>query len=278
MSTLAGAHQPPPAATGAAPIHPHGRTQALWLVRRSVRGTLRRPVALAPAFIFPLFFAALSSSSFSRATELPGFPAVDSFLQFMLAATIVQGVTFGSIQAGSDMAIDIEQGFFDRLMASPSSRTAVVVGHLGGAFLIGTLQALVFCLVLIPFGATVEGGVVGVALLSLGGGLVATAFGGVMVAMGIKTGSSEAVQGFFPLLFVLLFFSSAFFPRETMDGWFRWVADHNPMSFLVEGLRGIVIEGVSVRRVLEALGIPLLATALGVTLSLLALRGRLAAR
>lgn len=265
-------------ATPTSGIHPHALQQALVLVRRAVLGVVRQPLLLAPAFIFPLFFAALSASSFDKATQLPGFPEVVSFLQFMLAATIVQGVTFGSIQAGSDMALDIEQGFFDRLLASPSSRTAIVVGRLGGAFLIGFVQVVVFCLVLVPFGATVESGVLGVLVLALGGGLVAMAFGGAMVAMGIATGSSESVQGFFPLLFVLLFFSSAFFPRETMSGWFRWVADHNPMSYLVEGLRGIVIDGLSVRRLAEALGIPLLFTAVGVVLSLLALRRRLAAR
>ena len=66
-----------------------------------------------------------------------------------------------------------------------------------------------------------------------------------MSAMAIRTGSSEAVQGAFPLLFILLFLSSAFFPRQTMNGTYQRIADLNPVSHLVEGFRDLTIEGLS---------------------------------
>jgi ABC-2 type transport system permease protein len=99
--------------------------------------------------IFPLFFAALGTSSFGSAINLPGFPKVDSFLDFSLAGTIVQGVLFGSVQSGSALATDIENGFFYRLMAAPSSRLGILVGRLAGAAAYGAFQTLFFSLLLL---------------------------------------------------------------------------------------------------------------------------------
>ncbi len=96
--------------------------------------------------------------------------------------------------------------------------------------------------------------------------------------MAIKTGSSEAVQGAFPLLFIALFFSSAFFPRETMSGIYARLADINPISHLVEGMRDLTIEGLSASAVLRAIVIPAIMAVLTVSLSLRSLTKRLGAR
>ncbi|MEK7410194.1 MAG: hypothetical protein AAB327_02220, partial [Actinomycetota bacterium] len=78
------------------------------LTKRSTLAILRQPALMAPSIVFPLFFAALSASSFSKTTRLPGFPQVDSFLQFSLASTVIQGVLFGSITGAAALATDIE--------------------------------------------------------------------------------------------------------------------------------------------------------------------------
>jgi ABC-2 type transport system permease protein len=90
----------------------------------------------------------------------------------------------------------------------------------------------------------------------LSGGIVSLAIGAIMSSVAIRTGSAEAVQGAFPLLFVLLFFSSAFFPRETMSGAYKRIADINPISYLVEGLRALVLEGLTFSAVVRALLVP----------------------
>jgi ABC-2 type transport system permease protein len=91
---------------------------------------------------------------------------------------------------------------------------------------------------------------------------MAVAVSGLGIILALRTGSAEAVQGTFPLFFVLLFFSSAFFPRETMTGWFKAVADVNPISYLVEAMRDLVIDGIAPRPTLIGLGVVLaLATA-----------------
>ena len=102
-------------------------THSAQLTKRSVRGRLRQPAALAPAFIFPLFFAALGSASFNRLARDPYFSEniASSFLNYAVAGAVVQGVLFGATSAAGDLATDIEQGFFERLLASPEGQAAV---------------------------------------------------------------------------------------------------------------------------------------------------------
>jgi ABC-2 type transport system permease protein len=168
----------------------------------------------------------------------------------------VQGVLFGSVTGATALATDIENGFFDRLLASPSTRVGIIVGRLAGGMAYGAFQTAFFSLVLLPFGLTIKGGIPGAAVLVVAGTILALAVGALMSAMAIRTGSSEAVQGAFPLIFIALFFSSAFFPRETMDGVYATVADWNPISHLVEGMRDLVIDGFTASAVARAVLIP----------------------
>jgi ABC-2 type transport system permease protein len=251
--------------------------QYLALSRRSVLGTIRQPTSVIPSLMFPLLFLALSAAAFDRATQLPGFPPVDSFLQFVVSTTIVQGCLFGSIAAGGDMATDIEGGFFDRLVASPVARTSILVGRVMGAVAFGFVQAWLFFGITTIFGLDVEGGPAGMLLISIVGATLAGGFGAIWVAFALRTGSAEAVRGSFPLLFSLLFLSSAFFPRDLMNGWFQTAADLNPLSHLIEGLRAQVIGGLDLGRFATAWGIALGVFAIGTIASSLALRSRLAA-
>jgi ABC-2 type transport system permease protein len=239
---------------------------------------LRQPALVVPSIIFPLFFLALGTASFSRATVLPGFPDVDSFLDFGLAGSIVQGVLFGSITGATALATDIENGFFDRLLAAPTWRASILVGRLAGGMAYGGLQTLVFILVLLPFGLSVKSGVIGVLVMAFGGMLTALAVGGLMSSMALRTGSSEAVQGSFPLLFITLFFSSAFFPRQTMNGVYRTIANVNPVSHLVEGFRDLAIDGLSFSAVARTIGIAAGLAVLTIALATRSLRKRLEGR
>lgn len=252
--------------------------QTVALSRRAVLALARQPSVVVPSLLFPLFFLALGTSSFSRATQLPGFPVVDSYLDFALGGTIVQGVLFGSITGATALAGDIENGFFDRLLMAPTSRVSILVGRLAGGMVYGALQTVVFTLLLLPFGLSVKSGLVGFAVIVVGGTMLALAVGAVMSSMAIRTGSAEAVQGAFPLLFITLFFSSAFFPRQTMSGAYRRIADLNPVSHLVEGFRGLVIDGLTWGAVARTLLISAVFAFLAVALALSSLRKRVAAR
>ena len=231
--------------------------QTLALAKRSTLELFRQPALVVPSIVFPLFFSFLGNSSFGKTTSLPGFPKVNSYLQFQLAGTITQGVLFGSVTGAAALATDIENGFFDRLLASPTSRLSILFGRLAGSVLFGAIETAIFVLVLLPFGADVSAGVPGIISMIISGALISLAVGALMSSVALKTGSSEAVQGTFPLLFILLFFSSAFFPRETMSGTYKTIAGLNPISHLVEGLRALSLDGFTVSATARAILVPM---------------------
>jgi ABC-2 type transport system permease protein len=267
--TLPAAVAAPPAEAGAGLV-----AATLALARRSVLGTVRQPAAWVPGVLFPLLIAAVNAASLTRTINLPGFPPVESFLQFLLPATVIQGVLFGGILGGADIAVDIQSGFFDRLLSSPVARSAILVGRLGGAVVLGAVQALVFIGVFVVFGAPIAGGVAAVVVLVVVGMVLALAVGGFAAAVGLRTGSQEAVQNFFPLVFVLLFISSAFFPTALMTGWFQTVAERNPLSWLINSLRDLVIYGFDATDAARAFGIAVAFAAVTVTLAARQLRRR----
>ena len=245
------------------------------LSRRALANTFRQPRYFIPSLLFPLMFMALSSAAFERTTDLPAFPPTDSFLQFLVSTTIIQGALFSSISAGSAMASDIEGGFFERLIASPVARSSIVAGRVYGSLVFGFLQAWLYFGVAFAFGMRPEGG----AIAMLGVAVVAAVFsagvGSIASAFAIRTGSSEAVQGAFPLLFSLMFLSSGFFPRSLMNGWFKGAATLNPLSHMIEGLRHQIITGFDLGQLGVSLAIAAGFFIFGLVMALLALRRRL---
>ena len=257
-------------------VRPDVFAQTGAIAQRSLRAMARQPQIWAPSIIFPLFFTALSSAVFERTRQLPGFPTVSSFVAYLLAATVIQGVLFGATAAGNDLALDIETGFFDRLVASPVARTAIITGRLAGSAVLGAFQALAFVVILMPFGATMAAGWPGAAVTVATGVMFASAVGGFSLVVAIRTGSVEAVQGFFPIFFAVVFLSSAFFPPNLSGGWFETVADVNPLSVMVDGLRHLHVVGWDSNAALKAVGVPTVMTILFGAASLRALQRRLA--
>lgn len=247
------------------------------LSRRAIVNTFRQPRYFIPTLLFPLLFMAISSSAFGRTTEIPGFPEADSFLQFLICTTIIQGALFSSVAAGSAMAVDIEGGFFERLIASPVARSSIIAGRVMGSFVFGFFQTWLYIGIASVFGMRAEGGLLGLLGVSVVAAVFSAGVGSIAAAFAIRTGSSEAVQGAFPLLFSLMFLSSGFFPRTLMHGWFQTAAGLNPLSHMIEGLRHQVISGVDLGELGGALAIAFGFFAFGLGMSLLALRGRLAA-
>jgi ABC-2 type transport system permease protein len=217
--------------------------QVLLLARRSVIRTLRQPAMVVPSLVFPLLLLAINSSGLESATRLPGFPT-DSYFAFALAIAFVQGALFSANSAGTNVASDIESGFLSRLSLTPLRKVALLMGQLTGILALGLIQALTFVGVGLVFGEGIEagpGGAVVIVLLSL---VISLAFGCIGAFVALRAGNGEAVQGVFPLFFAALFLSSMALPRDLIEiGWFQTVADWNPVSYMLEGIRSLVIEG-----------------------------------
>jgi ABC-2 type transport system permease protein len=213
------------------------------LARRSVVRTLRQPAMVVPALFFPLLLLAVNSGGLQRATELPGFPA-DHYLDFVLAVCFVQGGLFAANSAGTNVASDVETGFLNRLSLTPLNRTALLVGQLAGVLALGLIQATTFLVVGAIAGEGIHSGVAGALVIVVLALLISLGFGGIGAYVALRTGSGEAVQGIFPLMFAALFLSSMALPRNLIESdWFRTVATWNPVSYILEGIRSLVITG-----------------------------------
>lgn len=249
--------------------------QARALARRSIIGTLRQPQVWVPGLLFPMFIAAVNTSTMGRSTSIPGFPEVDSLLDFLLPASITQSVLFGGLSAGTDTATDIQTGFFDRLLASPVSRTSILVGRLAGSAVTGAVQAIVFIAVYGIFGVRIAGGLPAIVLLLAYAMVVALVIGGFAAMLALRTGSAEAVQNAFPLTFISLFVSSAFFPTELMKGVYKSIAIRNPVTWMVDGMRHQVIVGLDWSEAATSLAVAAALAALAIFGANAALRSRL---
>jgi ABC-2 type transport system permease protein len=245
------------------------------LSRRSVNQAFRRPQFLAPILVFPTLFLAVNTGGAGRAIDLPQFPHVHGFLDFQLAGSMTQSTMLAGVSAGIALALDIEIGFIDRLIVSPVSRASIVIGRLSATAVLGAVSGLWFLTVGLIFGAHIKGGVGGFVLVVVLSALCAGAFGAVGAGLALRTGTASVVQGIFPLVFVILFLSSAFFPRNLLLEPSHTIADWNPMSLIAEGLRDPVVYGLSWSSLGRGIGGIAIVMAIGAAWSASAMRRRL---
>jgi ABC-2 type transport system permease protein len=242
---------------------------------RSIRQTFRRPQLMAPIIVFPTLLLAIQTGGAGSAVHLPGFPPVQSFLQFMLAGAMMQSLMLAGNSGGIALAVDIEMGFTDRLFAAPISRFTIVLGRLAGTAALGFFSALWFLAIGLIFGAEIESGVPGALIAIAFVTVSALAIGGIGAAIALRTGTASVVQGLFPVVFVVLFLSTAFFPKDLMIEPARTIAAYNPLSFIVNGIRDPMISGIGGSDMLDAVLAIAGIVALGLVLSARALRHRL---
>jgi len=251
------------------------RTQVGQLARRSVLRTLRQPAQIVPALIFPLFLLAVNSGGLKDATNLPGFPT-DSYLTFALAVPFMQGALFSVMNAGTDLARDIETGFLNRLALTPLRGAALLSGLLAGAVVLGLIQAATYLAVGLVAGAELAAGVGGALVIVALSVTITVAFGSIGLFAALRTGSGEAVQGLFPVFFVFLFLSSMALPLDLLEtDWFHAVASANPVSYLLQAFRSLLIEGWNAADLALGFGIAAAILAVGMLAASAALKTRL---
>jgi ABC-2 type transport system permease protein len=245
------------------------------VARRSTVRTLRQPAQIVPALIFPMFLLAVNSAGLQRVTRIPGFPT-HSFLTFALAIPFMQGALFAVINTGTDLARDIETGFLNRLALTPLRGSALLSGLLAGTLVLGAVQAAAYLIVGLAAGAHIAAGVPGVLVLFALAMLITLGFGAIGLFIALRAGSGEAVQGMFPVFFVFLFLSSMNLPRNLIQAdWFREVATYNPVSYLLEGIRSLLIVGWDPEALALGFGIAAAITVIAMFLAISALKTRL---
>jgi len=250
--------------------------QVVQLARRSVVRTVRQPANVVAPLVFPLLLLAVNSGGLRAETRLPGFPT-SSFVAFALAVPFIQGALFATMNAGTDLARDIQTGFLSRLSLTPMRSIALLGGQLGGVVTLGIVQGAVYLLVGLAVGVRLASGPLGVVVLFAFTVLVSLGFGALGAFAALRTGSGEAVQGLFPAFFVFLFLSSMNIPRNLIEiTWFRDVATLNPVSYLIECVRSLVITGWDAQALALGFGTATVIAVVALALAVRALHVRMA--
>jgi ABC-2 type transport system permease protein len=240
------------------------------IARRSIVRTARQPASVIPPIVFPLALMSVNAAGLQSSTDLPGFPT-DSFLAFALAVPFIQGALFSTMNAGTDLARDIQTGFINRLSLTALRDWALLSGQLSGIVVLGVVQAIAYLVAGFAVGVHFASGVGGVLVVLAYAAIVSLAFGALGAYLAFRTGSGEAIQALFPVLFVFLFISSMNTPRNLIDvDWFRTAATVNPVSYMIECVRSLIIDGWDAQALALGFG---LVIALGVVSIALASHG-----
>jgi ABC-2 type transport system permease protein len=245
------------------------------IARRQIVRTVRQPAAVFFPVVFPLTLMAVNAGGLTPATRLPGFPT-DSFYAFALAVPFIQGALFATMNAGTDLARDIQDGFFNRLALTPIRGASLLVGLLAGVVTLGLAQAVIYLGVGLAIGVDFQAGVPGMLVLLALAALILLAFGAIGATAALRTGSGEAVQGLFPAFFVFLFISSMNMPRDLIPiDWFRIAATANPVSYLLEGVRSLIITGWDVQALALGFGVAAVLTIAALVAAAMSMRTRM---
>ena len=216
---------------------------ALTLWRRSLNEVLRVRGALLPATIAPVVFMLGITGQFGRLTGLEGFPT-DSYISWIVPLSCLQGAGFAGAATGSNLARDIEQGWFDRLLVSPVPRPLLLVGPILGAITRSLVPATVVLCVGLLIGAELTGGVPGLLALyfACAAFCACAALWGIFMAVTFRTQQAGPLmqQG----VFLAVFLSTAYTPEVLLQGWLAEVAPYNPVTYVLEMARQATVIGI----------------------------------
>ena len=248
--------------------------QVYLIARRNLITIFRTPSALLPPAAISLFFLVIYNSTLGRASGFIPELGSNSYLGFILPLSIVSSSLSASGVAAQNLVRDIESGYFDKLLLTPISRSALLLGPIiAGAIILG-LQANIVIVAALLMGlkfATGLGGVLAVVGLAI---LLGTGFAGFTVSAALGSGSAAATQGAGFLFFPLTFIAPTFVPLDLLSGWLRTAAQFNPITYVMEAMRSLINSGYDINLLSQAaLACGLLATAM-YTLAAFALRVR----
>lgn len=246
---------------------------AAWaLGRRALREAWRSPEAIIPTLFIPLFFLVVNTGQAAKI-----FPSASTdFLKgqgygaFQLPTTLLLAASFGT--AALFLVEDIEGGYFDKLRAAPIPRTAIVFGRLIAEFVKAVAIGAVLVLVALPFGISVASGPIGFVLLVVLMAAWSVVFVGFMQLIALKTRSAAATNSGGLIFFPLLFLTPNFAPRDLLTRPMEVAATFNPVTYLMEALRSLILDDLDWGKILPGFAIVAVLGALMVALNVRMIR------
>lgn len=229
---------PPSASQDAGPLRV--LTDARFLAGRAIRESLRQPGVEITNIFIPLFFLAVSTGAIANFSGR-GF-GVENYLAFQLPVAVLQAVAGSSAASGIAIVLDMERGYFDKLLLTPASRWSLIIGRVAADAVRAVFFSAIMLIAALAAGSGMATGVVGIIVILVMAGLFGGAYSGIGIFIAMRTGNAQAAQAGFLLFFPLLFMAPAFAPLEVFDDWLKWIATINPVTYIMEGMRGLVIE------------------------------------
>ena len=257
---------------------PEGRMpfllQVSMLTWRTLVTNFRVPAAVLPGLIISVFFLLVYNSTLGNASGfLPGL-AGQSYIGFILPLSVVSASLSGAGVAGQSIVRDIERGYFDKLMLTPISRSALLLGPMIAGAILLAIQTILLLGLGFLLGLRPETGLPGglaVIGLSL---LLGVGFAGFTVGIALRTGSAAATGGASFLFFPLSFLTATFVPLELLSGWIKTAATYNPITYILEAMRTLLNSGWDTQIILRGVSASLLLGVILFVWALLSLRAR----
>jgi ABC-2 type transport system permease protein len=245
-----------------------------YLTIRALRETARQPALEIGNIFIPFFFFAVTVGAIGHVAGRAF--AVDNYTAFQLPVAVLQAIAGASGTAGFGTVTDIERGYFDKLLLTPTNRFSLVLGRLASDGVRTMALTLLIVVVGLIFGSGMKSGPLGVVVLVIMGGAFGLSYSGIGMALALKTGSAQAAQLGFLVFFPLVFLSPAFAPKEVFAPWLRFLATINPVTYIVQGMRDLVLSGWDIGSLAGAFASIAGLGIFTMTLVLLALRSRTA--
>ena len=216
-------------------------SQILMMTRRSLTDLIRMPSAVIPGVMISSFLLFIFRASFGgTAAFLPDLQGVD-YIAFLLPFTLVSSML--DSPGGQLMVRDIEGGYFSKISLTPVRRSALVLGHILASGLVVVLVSSIILTLGLILGLRPAGGPISLLAVLVFALMIGTGFAGFTVGVALRTGSAAATQGASFAFFPLSFLSTAFFPLDYLEGWLRTVARLNPVTYILQALRSLLIVG-----------------------------------
>jgi ABC-2 type transport system permease protein len=243
-------------------------TEVLLLGRRAVREVVRYPEATIPTLFIPLFFLVVNIGQVSKT-----FPSSTPFLkgQGYVAFQLPVSLMFGVATATSGLALvtEIDLGYFDKLLVAPIHRSSIIFGRLMADLVRGLATATCVLVVGLALGARVQSGVAGALVVIVLAAMFGVAYAGFGILVALRTRNVQATQSSFLLFFPLLFLTPNFVPFDRLSPVMETLARINPVSYVIVGLRSLIIDGWVLGELAVAV---LVIVAMGAILTALSLR------
>jgi ABC-2 type transport system permease protein len=217
--------------------------ETFYLGRRTTLRFLRVPANWISVLFFPLIQLLLFSQLFQQIIALPGFEGQSSYLAYLAPGQVVFAAFLAVSWGGFGLLVEYRTGYMDKLRALPIGRWSILAAEMVPLFFQAAAMAGIILIVSVVLGASIATGIPGFLLILLLSGYFGLALAGVSFIPALITKSEQATSTFSLLLFPVIFISTAFVPAEAMPDWMRTVNEWNPISYLIEAIRAIMMTG-----------------------------------